>query len=414
MPFREAIRLALQVIWAQKMKSGFSAIGVFIGVMFLIAVVSVLEGINRYMTDQVVGTFMGVNTFQLRQRPDFTPDDVPRETWAEWRRRPRIEFEDAHAVIAGIRSVPVQWSWVSRTGMDIEVDGRSVVGVEIVGATEGYFALKGYDMALGRPFTAQEVQNGQPVIVLGFDLAQQLFEGRETIGRTIALRGIPYRVVGVVETQGNVFGASLDKFIVAPALSPIKRAVNPPRIIDALIVKARNPAELQVARMEAEAVMRSRRQLRPGQDNNFELETSEGVLEFWGNINRVLMTALPMLVGIALVVGGIVIMNIMLMAVAERTREIGIRKSLGARRRDIMRQFLVESSSLAGLGAAVGILAGIGIAFVLRAATPLPATVAPWSIPTAVVLGAGVGILAGLYPASRAARLDPVEAMRQE
>jgi putative ABC transport system permease protein len=414
MPFREAIRLALQVIWAHKMKSAFSAIGVFIGVMFLIAVVSVLEGINRYMTDQVVGTFMGVNTFQLRQRPDFTPDDVPRETWLEWRRRPPIYYEDAEAVVAGMNSDSLLWAWESSNWMDVEVEGRRVQSVQVIGATEGYFAIKGYDMADGRPFSAQEVRSGQPVAVIGYELAQTLFEGRPALGRDIHLRGMPYRVVGVVEPQGNVFGQSLDKFVVAPALSPIKRIVNPPRVLDALIVKARTTHELEAARTDAEAIMRSRRQLRPGDPNDFVLETSEAALTFWGNINRVLMSALPLLVGIALVVGGIVIMNIMLMAVAERTREIGIRKSLGARRRDIMRQFLVESASLAGLGAALGIAAGITIAMVLRAVTPLPASVAPWSIPMAVTLGTGVGIMAGLYPATRAARLDPVEAIRHE
>ncbi len=414
MPFREAVRLALQVIWAQKMKSGFSAIGVFIGVMFLIAVVSVLEGVDKYMTENVVEAFMGLNTFQLRQRPDFVADDVPREQWLAWRRREPITYDDADAVIAAITSVPVQWAWESTTGMDVEVDGRRIQSVRIVAATDGYFDIKGYDMASGRPFTAQEVRAGQPVAVIGFDLAEQLFAGGNPIGQEIPLRGIPYRVIGVVETQGNVFGASLDKFIVTPALSAIKRSVNRPRVIDQMLVKAGSPEELEIAIMEAEAVMRSRRQLRPGEENTFELETSEGVLEFWGNINRVLMTALPMLVGIALVVGGIVIMNIMLMAVAERTREIGIRKALGARRTDILRQFLVESAALAGLGAIAGIVCGFGAAALVSAVTFLPASVAPWSIPTAVGLGAGVGIMAGLYPASRAARLDPVDAMRQE
>ncbi len=414
MPFREAVRLALQVIWAQKMKSGFSAIGVFIGVMFLIAVVSVLEGVDKYMTENVVEAFMGLNTFQLRQRPDFVADGVPREQWLAWRRREPITYDDADAVIAAITSVPVQWAWESTTGMDVEVDGRRIQSVRIVAATDGYFDIKGYDMASGRPFTAQEVRAGQPVAVIGFDLAEQLFAGGNPIGQEIPLRGIPYRVIGVVETQGNVFGASLDKFIVTPALSAIKRSVNRPRVIDQMLVKAGSPEELEIAIMEAEAVMRSRRQLRPGEENTFELETSEGVLEFWGNINRVLMTALPMLVGIALVVGGIVIMNIMLMAVAERTREIGIRKALGARRTDILRQFLVESAALAGLGAIAGIVCGFGAAALVSAVTFLPASVAPWSIPTAVGLGAGVGIMAGLYPASRAARLDPVDAMRHE
>ena len=267
---------------------------------------------------------------------------------------------------------------------------------------------------LGRPFSTQEVRTGQPVAVVGYDLAMRLFEGRDPLNQTIPIRGIPYRVIGVVETQGNVFGQSLDKFVVTPALSPIKRFVNPHRVIDAMIVKAQSVDDLELARAEAEAVMRSRRQLRPGEANNFELETSEAALDFWANINAVLMTALPLLVLISLVVGGIVIMNIMLMSVAERTREIGIRKALGARRRDILRQFLVESASLAGLGAVVGIATGLGLAALIAATTPLPASVAPWSIPVSVLLGAGVGIAAGLYPATRAARLDPVDAMRQE
>lgn len=414
MPLRDAFRLAVQVIWTQKMKSGFSAIGVFIGVMFLIAVVSVLQGINHYMTDKVVGTFMGVNTFQLRQRPDFTPDDVPREQWMAWRRRPRIKYEDADAVVAGIHSVDFQWAWVSSSGTNLQVEGRTVSGVEVLGASEGYFALKHYDMAMGRPFSPQEARAGLPVVVMGYDLAQRLYEGRDPIGQSVQIWGFPYRVIGVVETQGNIFGQSLDKFVIAPALSPVKRRVNPPRVVDALIVKTQSPEALDDARAEAETIMRSRHELRPSEENDFELETSQAALDWWGKINDVLMTALPMLVGISLVVGGIVIMNIMLMSVAERTREIGIRKSLGARRRDILRQFLVESATLAGFGAVLGIAVGLAIAAMIARFTFLPAAVAPWSIPVAVLLGAGVGIAAGLYPASRAARLDPIVAMRQE
>ncbi len=221
-------------------------------------------------------------------------------------------------------------------------------------------------------------------------------------------------MVGVVEPQGKLFTISLDKFAVAPALSPIKRYVNPPRVVDALLVKTNTVEDLQTAMAEAEAVMRSRRALRPAQENNFSVETSEALLDFWGSINRVLMVALPGLVSISLVVGGIVIMNIMLMAVAERTREIGIRKSLGARRRDILRQFLVESATLAVVGAGIGVATGLLLAGVIQATTFLPARVAPWSVVVGVLLGAGVGIGAGLYPASRAARLDPVEAIRHE
>ena len=171
---------------------------------------------------------------------------------------------------------------------------------------------------------------------------------------------------------------------------------------------------MQAAMIEAEAIMRSRRGLRPTQENSFALETADAILELWGKINRILALALPGLVGISLVVGGIVIMNIMLMSVAERTSEIGIRKALGATRSDILRQFLVESAALATVGAGLGIAAGLGLAALVEAATPMPASVAPWSLVVAVVLGAGVGIGAGLYPANRAAKLDPVQAMGQE
>jgi putative ABC transport system permease protein len=413
MPFREAIRLALRVIWSQKMKSSFSVIGVFIGVTFLIAVVSIVEGMNSYMTDRFAGSLLGVNTFQLRRYPDFQVGDISRETWREWRRRPRISYEDAEAVRASL-TVPVLTAWQSVNRAEVTFEGKVARDIEIIGATDQYFAIKTWSIEEGRPFSAQEVRTGQPIVVIGNELATRLFENRDPLGREVKIRSIPYRVIGVVESQGNLFGISLDKFVVAPALSPVKRFVNPPRVVDGLLVKAGTVDELRAAMLEAEAVMRSRRGLRPKEDNNFTLETSEAVLDFWGKINQVMMLALPGLVSISLVVGGIVIMNIMLMAVAERTREIGIRKSLGARRRDIMRQFLVESGTLATVGAGIGVATGLGLAALVQATTFLPARVAPWSIVVGVVLGAGVGIAAGLYPASRAARLDPIEAIRAE
>ena len=413
MPFREAIRLALGVIWTQKMKSGFSVIGVFIGVTFLIAVVSIVQGMNAYMTDRFAGALLGVNTFQLRRYPDFQVGNITDSTWREWRRRPRITYEDAEAVVARLKT-PVLWAWQSQSNADIEWEGKVVKDIRVVGATEQYFAIKNWNLAEGRPFSAQEARLGQPVVVIGHELASRLFEDRDPLGREIHIRDIPYRVIGVVEPQGNIFGISLDKFAVAPALSPIKRVVNPPRVLDELLVKAGSVDELRAAMNETEAIMRSLRGLGPTQDDNFTLETSESVLDFWGKINQYLMIALPGLVSISLVVGGIVIMNIMLMAVSERTREIGIRKALGARRRDVLRQFLVESATLSTVGAGIGIGTGLALAGVVQATTFLPARVAPWSIAVGVVLGAGVGIAAGLYPASRAARLDPLEAIRQE
>jgi putative ABC transport system permease protein len=413
MSFLEAVRLALQTIRAQKLKSTFSIIGVFIGVMFLIAVVSVVQGMNRYMTDKFAGTILGVNTFRLRQFPDVQLGNVTDSTWRTWLRRPRVTYEDAQAVMRGV-TVPVLAAWESSTRVALTAGRKEAKDVQVTAATELYFEIRSLALEQGRAFTAQEVLAGIPVVVLGHELADKLFEGQDPIGRAVKIFDVPYRVVGVVEKQGNLFGLSLDKFAVAPASAPLRRYVNQPRVIDALAMKANSQAEMREAIAQAEAVMRSRRHLRPREPNDFALETADEVLDFWGKISRVLFIALPGLVAVSLVVGGIVIMNIMLMAVAERTREIGIRKSLGARRRDILSQFLVEATTLATVGAAGGVGIGIALAGVVAATTPLPAAVAPWSILVGVILGAAVGIVAGVYPATRAARLDPIAAMRHE
>jgi putative ABC transport system permease protein len=412
-PFRDAIRLAFQTIRAQKLKSAFSIVGVFIGVMFLIAVVSVVQGMNRYMTDKFAGTILGVNTFRLRQFPDVQLGNVTDSTWRAWARRPRITYEDAQAVARGV-TVPVLAAWESNTRGALTAGRRQAKDVQVTAATELYFDIRSLVIEQGRAFTSQEVQAAIPVVVLGHELAEKLFEGQDPIGREVKIFDVLYRVIGVVEKQGNLFGLSLDKFAVAPATAPLRRYVNQPRVIDALAMKAGSQPEMREAMAQAEAVMRSRRHLRPREADDFALETADEVLDFWAKISRVLFVALPGLVAISLVVGGIVIMNIMLMAVAERTREIGIRKSLGARRRDILRQFLVEATALATVGAGAGVGIGIALAGIVAWATPVPAAVAPWSILLGVILGAGVGIAAGVYPATRAARLDPIAALRHE
>jgi putative ABC transport system permease protein len=409
----EAVRMALRTIRARKLKSFFSLLGVLVGVTFLIAVVSIVQGMNRYMVERFANTLVGANTFELRQRPSITSGHIPDDVWLAWRRRPRISYDDADYVRERIRT-PATFAKFCEDRVAVHYGGKVARDINLVGTEETYFAIKNYEIAAGRAFTSQEVRTAQPVVVIGQELADKLLKGIDPIDKKVVIGGLPYRVIGVVARQGTLFGISLDKFAIMPFSAPGRRLICPINILDALIVQTSDPTQLQLAMGQAEALMRARRQLKPGQDSNFAFQTAEGALGSWQKISRVLFVALPGLVAISLVVGGIVIMNIMLMAVSERTREIGIQKALGARRRDILAQFVVESATISGVGALFGIALGVALAFVVKAATPLPAAVAPWSIVMGVLLGVSVGIAAGVYPASRASHLDPIIALRAE
>jgi putative ABC transport system permease protein len=409
----EAVRLALQTLRVQKLKSFFSLIGVLIGVTFLIAVVSIVQGMNRYMVDRFANTLVGANTFELRQRPKITTGNVPEDVRRAWQRRPRITYDDAEYVRERIRT-PATFAKFCEDRVAVHYGTKVAKDVDLMGTEESYFDMKHYEITAGRSFTSQEVRTGLPVLVIGSEVAQKLLAGVDPIGKQVIIGGLPYRVIGVVAKQGTLFGISLDKFAMMPFTAQGRRLICPLNVLDALIVETADPTTMLSAQAEAEALMRSRRQLKPWQENNFTFQTAEGALGSWQKISRILFIALPGLVAISLVVGGIVIMNIMLMAVSERTREIGILKALGARRRDILAQFVVESATLSSVGALLGIGVGIALAFGVKALTPLPAAVAPWSIVVAVILGVSVGIAAGVYPATRASRLDPIAALRAE
>ncbi|HEU4588932.1 MAG TPA: ABC transporter permease [Gemmatimonadales bacterium] len=409
----EAVRMALGTIRAQKLKSGFSLIGVLIGVTFLIAVVSIVQGMNDYMRDRFANGLIGVNSFSVRRFPSINSGNVPDDTWRDWLRRPRVNYYES-AVLRERVKTPTAFA---RTCFEdnIQISQGTLRGkVEVRAVDAGYFRIKGYDVAAGRTFTEPESQMGATVVVIGDLVREKFFPGIDPLGRQLVIGGLPYRVVGVLAKQGTLFGLSLDRFVAVPFTAPARRELCAENVVHELWGKTAGPDEMKLAVAESQEYMRIARRLKPGQADNFYIQTAEGALGTWEKISRVLMLALPMLVGISLVVGGIVIMNIMLVAVTERTREIGIRKALGARRRDILGQFVVESATLSAAGALLGIGAGLLLAYVVKTVTPLPAAVAPWSIGLAVVLGVAVGVIAGVYPASRAARLDPIVALRSE
>jgi putative ABC transport system permease protein len=412
-PFFDAIRLALAQIRVQKLKSFFTLLGVTIGVMFLIAVVSIVEGMSNYMEHDFAGKLFGINTFELRRRPDFETGDITDEVWREWQRRPRIRDTDIQPVV---NALPAGTLWAASGQDNVKMESPyskpRTLNAEAVDGD--FFKIRNMEVGSGRLLSPQEMAIGAPVIVIGKEIAEKFFPNLDPLGKTLRLGGIPYTIVGVAKPQGSVFGISLDRFVIGPLHSSLRRQVNPAGIIDGIKIKTADPADLVDAQEAVRAVMRSRRGLRPSQPDNFVLESSESALSFWGAIKSKLELAGVVLPAIGLIVGAIVIMNIMLVAVAERTREIGIRKALGARRRDIMSQFLVEAATLSTVGAAIGIVLGIGLSQIIAATSPLPASVAPWSIVAGVLIGAGVGIAAGIYPASRASKLDPILALRQE
>ena len=412
MPFFEAIRLALQTIRVQKLKSFFTLTGVMIGVMFLIAVVSIVEGMSDYVENDFAAKIIGVNTFDVRRWPNFTPNESDDE-WRAYLRRPRIYDRDADIVRTAL-GPSFRVARVNETFRSAFVPGIRPRDVQAVATDASYFDIKKFGITNGRAFGQQDVAAGSKVVVIGDEVAKYYWPNLDPVGRDLRIAGQTYQVIGVIEPQGSVFGFSMDRLAIAPYTSPMSRSIRPRGDIGRITVQAPTREILDDGMEQVRSSMRGFRRLGPGDEDDFALETSDAALSFFDELKGKLIlfgTALP---AIGLVVGALVIMNIMLVAVAERTREIGVRKALGAKRRDIISQFLVEAATLSVIGAAIGASLGIGMAQLIAAVTPLPASVAPWSLVFALVVGAGVGIAAGIYPASRASKLDPIAALRQE
>jgi putative ABC transport system permease protein len=413
MRFIDVLAIALGQIRANKLRSFFTLLGIIVSVAFLVAVVAIIQGMNAYVRENIAGAVVGANAFQVRRTPlQLAP--ISDGEMDRIRRRPRITLRDADAVATAIpeaRAVSVQSGWPTPQA-DVVWRDKTLGDVPIFGITPAYQEVQDYRIGAGRPLTDVDLLQRQPVIVVGADIADKLFENVDAIGRDVRILGERFTIVGVIQPKGRVLGQSFDSFVLMPL--PRFEMLYGRRNTTTISVKMTEAAEVAPAMARAEEAMRIAHGLRPGEDNNFSVETADALVNFWKTLTRVLFSVIPAVVAIGIVVGGIVIMNIMLMAVNERTREIGIRKAVGATRSDISRQFFVETITLSSLGGALGVLGGWVFALIIAMASPLPARVSYWSVIVALALGGSVGVLFGVYPARRAARLDPITALRAE
>ena len=411
---REAVRIALSMIRANKLRAFFTVLGTVVGVTFLIAVITLITGMNAYMKEEFAGKILGFNTINVRRLPSVGGGPVDEATWRQWQRRPRLTQDDARFLEQRVQTPGLLSYAHDADGKVGDGRGQVVEGVNIIAASANFFNVRDLKIARGRSYTESEADRGVPVVVLGDEVAQKLFEGLPVLGKEVRIQGFPFRIIGVMEKQGSLFGMSMDRMVVAPIRSPLNGSLFRHNIVEDIYFRVPDGALMARGQSELEGLMRVRHRLRPGEENDFMLETADEALGFWDKISTFLLMALPLLVAVSLVVGAVVIMNIMLVSVSERTREIGVRKSLGARRKDILLQFLVEAGTLSGAGGMLGIGSGIALAYAVSAISPIPARVSPGSILLAIALGIGVGLMAGVYPAYRASRLDPIVALRAD
>lgn len=410
---RDVLGIALGQIRGNPLRTFFTLLGIIVSVAFLIAVVAIIQGMNAYVKENIADAMVGTNAFQVRRAP-IQVGLIDDELMTRIRKRPKISPQDAEVVRAALPdaiAVSRQSGWPTPI-TEVFWRGRSVGGIFVFGITPEYQIVQDYKVQKGRPLSDVDVSQRMAVTVLGTELAEKLFESVDPIGQEVRIAGERYTVVGVNEPKGRVLGQSFDAYVLLP-ISRFEMQYGR-RLTTTISVKVPDTADVGGMMARAEEAMRLAHGLRPSEENDFSIETSDALVSFWKNLTRILFAVIPAVVAIGIVVGGIVIMNIMLMAVNERTREIGIRKAVGARARDIERQFLVETVLLSALGGVIGVLAGWAFAFVVSAVSPLPARITWWSVAVALGLGAGIGVLFGVYPARRAARLDPVTAMRAE
>lgn len=411
MNFTETIKLALSAVWAHKLRSALTLLGMIIGVTAVVVIVSLIQGFNVYVDEKIAG--IGSKSFSIRRFSfeDFKNTDAI--TVAQ-RRNKEINFDDFDYLKARATLIDKLGAKALPSNVTIKRGGESLEGVNVDGATANMVDIENLDIAEGRYFTETEAEAAMPVALIGADVASKLFPNFSPLGQEIEIHGLPFRVVGVAAAKGTVFGIPQDVFVTIPIKTYAKTFGSLVRQRGMyLVATAKSDRLFNDAVEEARFLMRTRRQLKYSEKDNFGIQTPDAVMGLRDRIFGPIFIVAIAVPAIALVVGGIVIMNIMLVSVTERTKEIGIRKAIGARRADIMKQFLIEAVTLAAMGGGIGVLIAWILGKILTAVF-FPTYLSITAVIVAVAVSGAVGIISGLWPARRAAWLDPIIALRAD
>ena len=405
----EGVRIALGSLRTHKLRTFLTLLGNIVGTMSVITVVSLINGVDIYARHEVLSE--GSNVFTI-SRVNFYEILTDIDAFLDSLNNPEITLDDRDWLAERMEYASAVGASLDHNS-DLRAAGNSYRGVEVRGKTADYSLLEDLPLHSGRHLTAQDVTASRHVVVLGWEVARDLFPRLDDpSGETVKIGGRHFRVAGVVEDRGTVLGNSRNRFAVIPITSFMK-AFGSRESVD-IKVAVRDLTDMDDAKDEARFLMRLRHRLRPMEDDDFGVVTMDELLNIWGGVSNAIYAALVPLVGISLVVGGIVLMNIMLVSVTERTREIGVRKAVGARRLAILWQFLVESVTLSLTGGLLGILIGLSLAALIAGVSPLPFAFAWWSVGLGLIVTFVIGLVFGTYPAWKASGLDPVEALRHE